>query len=176
MRRVVNEEVAVLRRGDPGSGHRLSALWKGPEGRGPHRFRFQPTKGIGCLGLAGLGLLGFFGLCSYNLSRVSQETARRVASTPVTTAPAAPQAPAAATSGNVAHDALMALPDPRRNNMLSRVLTSRGEAYRVNRHFFQGFDRPRNAFSNVGCTNGKSFAVMVYNDGQGSTKVLVAAS
>ena len=150
----------------------------------------QPKKGIGCLGALGIVALLVLGFCAYvfhnastSLERARQAQAK--AASPAPASSAAPEAPptksTAATavgrapkaSGNKAHDLLAGQPDAQRNQMLTVFMKqSKENCDSVERSFFQGFDKSRSAFWNVACRNGRSFAVMVYNDASGSTKVL----
>jgi hypothetical protein len=78
--------------------------------------------------------------------------------------------PVAIASGNAIHDKLVALSEKERNDKLSYV--AQDEGCRVTRSFFQGFDKSGSAHWNVMCANGKSFAIVIKNDAQRSTRVL----
>jgi hypothetical protein len=73
---------------------------------------------------------------------------------------------------NQAHDMLLSMPESKRNEALSAFMAKSGESCNVTRSFFQGKDKQDFAFWNVGCASGKSFAIMIYANPTGSTKIL----
>ena len=74
---------------------------------------------------------------------------------------------------NEAHDIISAMSETDRRVALASFMRTSGESCaRATRTFFQGFDKSGNAFWNVGCSNGRSFSVMIYNDSVGSTRIL----
>jgi hypothetical protein len=74
------------------------------------------------------------------------------------------------TTGNVAHDQLLALGPNERAVALAKVV---GEGCVGEYAFFMGLaNDTKNAFWSVRCTNGKSYEVQVSPDAGGSTRVL----
>jgi hypothetical protein len=77
---------------------------------------------------------------------------------------------------NKAHDMIEKMPDKDRNTTFTAFLKNSGEdCGAVTKNFFQGFDKSRNAFWNVSCSNKKSYAIMINNDSVGSTKIMSCA-
>ena len=77
---------------------------------------------------------------------------------------------------NKAHGMIEKMPDKDRNSTLTTFLKNSGEdCGSVTRNFFQGFDKSRNAFWNVACSNKKSYVIMINNDSVGSTKIMSCA-
>ena len=74
---------------------------------------------------------------------------------------------------NRANDMLTGKSDAARNRFFARFLDASGASCgRVGRNFFQGQDRAGDAFWNVACANGKSYAIMLINDNSGSTRIM----
>jgi hypothetical protein len=74
---------------------------------------------------------------------------------------------------NRANDMLVGKSDAARNRFFARFLHASGaNCGRVGRNFFQGQDRAGDAFWNVACANGKSYAIMLINDNSGSTRIM----
>lgn len=80
----------------------------------------------------------------------------------------------ASTAGaNEAQRMLSQLSSEKQDAALQRVVSSSGEScLNIKRKMFSGSDARGNAMWSVGCSNGKSFMVMLKNDRQGSTTVL----
>lgn len=77
---------------------------------------------------------------------------------------------------NPAHDRLQQIPSGERNGFFTKFLKGSGESCdAVTRNFFQGADKSGDAIWNVAYRNGKSYSIMIYNDAQGSTKVISCA-
>lgn len=77
---------------------------------------------------------------------------------------------------NKAHGMIEKMPDKDRNTTFTAFLENSGEdCGSVTRNFFQGFDKSRNAFWNVACSNKMSYAIMINNDSVGSTKIMSCA-
>ena len=77
-------------------------------------------------------------------------------------------------TGNKAHDLIAAQSDAERNATLTSVVKgSKERCDRVTRSFFQGIEpKSGEAYWNVQCHNRRSYAIAVYNDASGSTRVL----
>ena len=73
---------------------------------------------------------------------------------------------------NQAHDIISAMPEAKRSEVLTGFMSKSGEPCKVERTFFQGFDKKDAAFWSVACSNKKSYSIMMSNDATGSTKVL----
>jgi hypothetical protein len=73
-------------------------------------------------------------------------------------------------ASNPIHAKLVALPEKERNAMLTYAVQD--ERCRVTRSFFQGLDKSGDAHWNVACDDGRTFAIRIKNDAQGSTTVL----
>jgi hypothetical protein len=87
-------------------------------------------------------------------------------------------------SGNLAHDLLVAKSDAERNMWFTKYMKENEvpgeECDSVKLSFFQGLGvddtlSPRAAYWNVACCNGRSFVIMVRNDAVGSSKILDCA-
>lgn len=77
---------------------------------------------------------------------------------------------------NKAHGMIEKMPDKDRNTTFTAFLKNSSEdCGSVTRNFFQGFDKSRNAFWNVSCSNKKSYVIMINNDSVGSTKIMSCA-
>lgn len=77
---------------------------------------------------------------------------------------------------NEAHGMIEKMPDKDRNTTFTDFLKKSGEdCDSVTRNFFQGFDKYKNAFWNVACSNKKSYVIMINNDAVGSTKIMNCA-
>jgi hypothetical protein len=125
----------------------------------PQEGCFLQSLNAGCAVVGILGLL-FLGFCVYVSSTLPtaaptpSPTPRVTASTPPASSRPRASRSAPRTSGNAAHDALVALPDGRKTAMLASVVNSSGESCPTGtRTFFQGLDPSRNAFWNVRCSN-----------------------
>ena len=80
------------------------------------------------------------------------------------------------TWANPAHDRLQQMPSGERNGFFTKFLKGSGESCDAGtRNFFQGAARSGDAIWNVACHNGTSYSIMIYNDAQGSTKVVSCA-
>ncbi len=80
---------------------------------------------------------------------------------------------AAIVYANPAHDLISQASEGVRNKAFFQTVSS--AAYPcglVTKSFFQGFDSQGDAFWSVRCKNGKSYSIMIYNDKNGSTKVM----
>ena len=78
---------------------------------------------------------------------------------------------------NEAHQIVSRMSDSQRNSTFEKFMARSGEdCPTVQRNFFQGTDKRGNATWNVACSNKKSFAITIYNDSQGSTKILNCAA
>lgn len=77
---------------------------------------------------------------------------------------------------NKAHGMIEKMPDKDRSKTFTSFLKNSGEdCGSVTKNFFQGFDKNRNAFWNVACSNKKSYVIMVNDDAVGSTKIMSCA-
>ncbi len=77
---------------------------------------------------------------------------------------------------NKAHNMIEKMSDKDRNNTFTTFLKNSGEdCGAVTRNFFQGFDKGRNAYWNVACSNKKSYLISINNDSVGSTKIMSCA-
>lgn len=80
------------------------------------------------------------------------------------------------TWANPAHDRLEQMPSGERNGFFTKFPKGSGEnCDAVTRNFLQGTAKSGDAIWNVACRNGKSYSIMIYNDAQGSTKVISCA-
>ena len=75
-----------------------------------------------------------------------------------------------AASANPAHDLMMKMPESGRNEAFTEYMSKNSEPCKVDRTFFQGFANEGAAVWSIACTNKKSFAIMLVNDAQGSTR------
>jgi hypothetical protein len=73
---------------------------------------------------------------------------------------------------NPAHDKLIALDEADRAVALAMMLHRSGERCVVSRTFFQGLDKERNAYWNVGCDKRGPLLIQIRNDRDGSTRIL----
>lgn len=74
---------------------------------------------------------------------------------------------------NKANDILSSMPASKREATLQQFLAASGEpCSSVTRTYYQGMDGGGNAFWNASCSNKKSYAIMIYNNATGSTKIL----
>ena len=63
-----------------------------------------------------------------------------------------------------------------RNTLFTKYLQGSGEScVGVTKNFFQGTGKSGDAIWNVACRNSESYSLMIYNDAQGSTKVISCA-
>ena len=143
-------------------------------------------KRTGCMAGGCAVLLVLFAIGSF-MSNRSVPTARPAALTAKPTgtpsgggaksgaakAAATGKAAPATRTGNRAHDALVALPEQKRGEMLAGTVRSAGDACsRATRTFYQGSHKDGSAYWNVECSNGTSFAVSIKADATGSTKIV----
>lgn len=83
---------------------------------------------------------------------------------------------ASAAWANPAHDRVQQMPSGARNAFFIKYLQGSGESCdEVTRNFFQGSGKSGDASWNVACRNGKAYLIMIYNDAQGSSKILSCA-
>ena len=76
-------------------------------------------------------------------------------------------------SANPAHDRLQQISSQERSMFFTKYLQGSGEMCdAVKRIFFQGLTKSGDAFWNVACRNGKAFSILIYNDAQGSSKIM----
>jgi hypothetical protein len=74
---------------------------------------------------------------------------------------------------NEAHEQLSAMPEAQRQSFFATYLTHDGEKCAVvARTFYQGSDAQGNAFWDVACRGADSWVVQVFNDENGSTKIV----
>ena len=71
---------------------------------------------------------------------------------------------------NEGHDRVLELSEAERAATFTKILDP-ADGCVVNRTFFQGMSKG-DALWNVGCKNGKSFAVLVKGDATGSTQII----
>ncbi|MFO0701079.1 MAG: hypothetical protein U0236_17795 [Nitrospira sp.] len=80
-------------------------------------------------------------------------------------------------SANPAHGRLQLMTSGERNTLFAKFLQSSGERCdSVTRNFFQGSTKSGDAIWNVTCRDGQMFAVLIYNDAKGSSKILSCAT
>jgi hypothetical protein len=80
---------------------------------------------------------------------------------------------AARAQANEAHDQLSAMPEAQRQSFFATYLSHDGEKCpAVARTFYQGSDAQGNAFWDVACRGADSWVVQVFNDADGSTKIV----
>jgi len=70
-----------------------------------------------------------------------------------------------AADANQVHDRVSKLPEPKRNEVLTEFMARSGDSCEVRKSFFQGLDERKTAFWSVACSNKKSFAIMMNDDG-----------
>jgi len=73
---------------------------------------------------------------------------------------------------NPGHEILLNLLDEERTQKLTRLMQASNEPCEAASNFFQGLDAEGNAYWDVTCKNRKSYAIMIYNNPSGSTKIL----
>jgi hypothetical protein len=74
---------------------------------------------------------------------------------------------------NEAHEQLSAMPEAQRQTFFATYLTRDGERCPVvEKTFYQGSDAQGNAFWDVACQGAESWVVQVFNDEDGSTKIV----
>jgi hypothetical protein len=77
---------------------------------------------------------------------------------------------------NPAHNQIHAMTEAARQAFMANYLSANGEKCpSVVRTFFQGVSANGDAFWNVSCRGGKSFALTIRNDANGSVKMLDCA-
>lgn len=132
---------------------------------------FLQTMNAGCA-LIGILLLLVLGVCIFGSS--TKLPVPPSVPAPATPTPSASGRPTSSrSSGNAAHDRLMALSESARRDMLAMIARSAGERCAVTRAFFQGQEpRSKAAMWNVQCREGSSYVIQVNADATGSTKVL----
>lgn len=109
------------------------------------------------------------GQTCYARKCMSPEAAAQMQHKPV--APASPSTPPS--SGNPAHDLLLAKSEVDRGGALAEVVRSAKHHCRsASRTFFQGSASNGDAFWDVQCDRGEAFAVSISSDPAGSTRVL----
>src|SRR2546425_1013439 len=75
--------------------------------------------------------------------------------------------PSNVSSGNPAHDVLMALPEQDRPRALGKIARCTGR-----KAFYMGMSKDRTSFWSVACTNGSAYEVAIDANATGSTKIL----
>ena len=76
-------------------------------------------------------------------------------------------------SANPAHGRLQQMTSGERNTAFAKFLQGGGQRCdSVTRTFFQGSTKSDDAIWNVTCRDGQMFAVLIYNDTKGSSKIL----
>lgn len=74
---------------------------------------------------------------------------------------------------NPAHDRLQQMSSGERNTFFTKFLKGSGESCDgVTRNFFQGSGKSGDVVWNVACRNGKTYSIMIYNDAEGSSKIM----
>ena len=77
---------------------------------------------------------------------------------------------------NPAHDRLQRMSSEDRNSFFTKWLQGSGESCDVaTRNFHQGTGKTGDVFWNVACRNGKAYSIMIYNDAEGTNKVVSCA-
>jgi len=76
----------------------------------------------------------------------------------------------ATVAANPTHDRILKLPDGRRNEALTDLMDRLGESCEVTKSFFQGLDESKAAYWSVACSNKRTFAIVMNDDG--SNRVL----
>lgn len=80
---------------------------------------------------------------------------------------------AASALANPAHNRIDAMQESERRAFFAKFLSSSGERCgSVTRTFFQGSSPSGDAFWNIACAGGETWALMIYNNATGSTKIL----
>ncbi len=80
-------------------------------------------------------------------------------------------------SANPAHGRLQQMTSGERNTLFAKALQGSGQRCdSVTRNFFQGATQSGDAVWNVTCRDGQMFAVLIYNDIKGSSKILSCAT
>jgi hypothetical protein len=74
-----------------------------------------------------------------------------------------------ASTGNVAHDDFMPHSESEQAMLLGQIVE---DSCAGNRAFYMGMDSAHDAIWSVGCTNGRSYEILIHPDATGSTKVL----
>jgi hypothetical protein len=101
---------------------------------------------------------------------VAQQRVTPTATAPATTTAHAPEFSRVLKS-NPVNEQLYILPDDERASALAKVVTE--PCGTVIRTFFQGLEpKSRTAFWNIGCSNGRSYAISIAADDDGSTKTI----
>lgn len=73
-------------------------------------------------------------------------------------------------SANPAHDAVTKMSESRRNAAFTEYMSRNSQPCKVERSFFQGFTETQGAVWSIACTDKKSFAIMLLNDAEGSSR------
>ena|SRR5688572_16943824 len=73
-------------------------------------------------------------------------------------------------SANPAHDAVSKMSESDRNATFTKYMSQNSVPCKVERTFFQGFTDERDAVWSIACADKKSFAVMLRNDAEGSSR------
>ena len=76
----------------------------------------------------------------------------------------------ASVAANPTHDRIVKLPESRRNQALTELMDRLGESCEVTKSFFQGLDESKSAYWSVACSNKRTFAIVLNDDG--SNRVL----
>ena len=80
-------------------------------------------------------------------------------------------------SANPAHGRLQQMTSGERNTLFAKFLQRSGQRCdSVTRNFFQGATKSGDAIWNATCRDGQMFAVLIYNDAKGSSKILSCAT
>lgn len=140
---------------------------------------------IGCGAVGGVGLLVLIGIGFGSSHLRSRMEAGQSAETPKPASPptdaGTPRTPTPKTTarktGNPTHDTVTGLPEDARRQLFANVLRSTADPCgSITRTFYQGMEKKaKTAFWNIACSNGQSYAISVYADQGGSTKVLSCA-
>ena len=80
-------------------------------------------------------------------------------------------------SANPAHGRILQMTSGDRNTLFAKFLQGSGQRCdSVTRTFFQGSTKSDDAIWNVTCRDGQMFAVLIYNDAKGSSKIISCAT
>ena len=73
-------------------------------------------------------------------------------------------------SANPAHDAVAKMSESARNTAFTEYMSRNSRPCKVERTFFQGFTDQKDAVWSIACANKESFAIMLRNDAEGSSR------
>lgn len=128
------------------------------------------------LGYAVMFGIALVGLAVYSVyESTSRQTPKPLdVSKPVVSSSTSPSR--ARTDVNPAHDRLQRMSSADRNSFLTKWAQGSGESCDVViRSFHQGTGKTGDVFWNVACRNGQAYSIMIYNDAEGSNKVVSCA-